>query len=338
MRIPRTLALLGLGPALLLAQQPSKPAPDLEADAQPTIRTEVDVVNVLATVRNKQGGLVGNLNKEDFLVGEDGKPQTIRYFTRETDLPLTIGLLVDVSRSQERLIDIERDAASQFFTQMLRQKDLAFLISFGQECELLQDYTGSPRLLREGLNGLKVSAPAYAGPMQMPGPVPTVYQARGTVLFDAVYLAAAEKLKGQVGRKVLVLITDGVDQGSRLKIQDALKASQMADAVIYSIDYADPSAYGGFRGFGLGGGGEGDLRRMSDDTGGHVFKVDRRHTLMDAFKQIQEEMRSQYAIGYTPANSVKDGGFRKIEIKTQNKELKVQARKGYFATRPEEQP
>jgi len=111
------------------------------------------VVSILASVRNKQGGLVGNLAKEDFLLSEDGKPQTIKYFSRETDLPLTIGLLVDVSASQERLIDIEKDAASQFFTHMLRQKDMAFLISFGEECELLQDYTNSARLLRAGSRG-----------------------------------------------------------------------------------------------------------------------------------------------------------------------------------------
>ncbi len=331
------LLAFALGSALLLAQQPSKPL-EPEPDAQPTIRTEVDLVNVLASVRNKNGGLVGNLNKEDFSLTENGKAQEIRYFTRETDLPLTIGLLVDVSRSQERLIDIEREAASQFFSQMLRPKDLAFLISFGEECELLQDYTSSAKLLRAGLNGLKVNAPVSAGPVGMPGPVPTVYTPRGTVLYDAIYLAAADKLKGQVGRKVLVLITDGVDQGSRLKIEDALRASQMADAVIYSIDYSDPSAYGGGGLVFGGGGGEAYLKRLSDDTGGRVFKVSRKHTLSDAFTEIQEEMRSQYAIAYTPSNDVKDGSFRKIELKTREKDLKVQARKGYFATKPEEQP
>jgi VWFA-related protein len=315
--------------AVMLAQEP---------DTQPSIKVEVDVVSVLASVRNKQGGLVGNLTKDSFLLSEDGKPQTIKYFTRETDLPLTIGLLVDVSRSQERLIDTERDAASQFFSQVLRAKDMAFLISFGEECELLQDYTGSARLLRAGLSGLKVNAPVgVLSPT--PGPVPTIYQPRGTVLYDAVFLAADEKLKGQVGRKVLVLITDGVDMGSRLKISDALRAAQKADAIIYSIDYEDPSAYGG-GGFGirLGGGmGESELRKMSEQTGGRVFKVSRKHPLNEAFAEIQEEMRSQYAMGYTPINGVRDGSFRHIDIKTTDKDLKVQARKGYFASRPEEQ-
>ena len=328
-----TLGLLVLSAATLA------PLAAQEPDTAPPIKVEVDVVSVLASVRNKQGGLVGNLAKDDFLLSEDGKPQTIKYFTRETDLPLTIGLLVDVSASQGRLIDIEKDAASQFFTHMLRQKDMAFLISFGEECELLQDYTNSARLLRDGLTGLKVNAPVgtYAG---RPGPVPTVYQPRGTVLYDAVFLAADEKLKGQVGRKVLVLITDGVDEGSRLKIEDALRAAQKADAVVYSIDYSDPGFYGG-RGFGLGMGmggvGESALRRMSEPTGGRVFKVDRKHPLEEVFQEIQEEMRSQYAIGYTPTNGVRDGSFRHIDIKTGNKDLKVQARKGYYASKPEEE-
>jgi VWFA-related protein len=325
-----TLGLLVLSAvtlAPLVAQEPDTEAP---------IKVEVSVVSVLASVRNKQGALVGNLAKDDFLLSEDGKPQTIKYFTRETDLPLTIGLLVDVSASQERLIDIEKDAASQFFTHMLRQKDMAFLISFGEECELLQDYTNSARLLRGGLTGLKVNAPV--GTLsRMPGPVPTVYQPRGTVLYDAVFLAADEKLKGQVGRKVLVLITDGVDEGSRLKLEDALRAAQKADAVVYSIDYSDPGAYGG-RGFGLGMGGAGEsaLKRMSEPTGGQVFRVDRKHPLDEVFHEIQEEMRSQYAIGYTPINGVRDGSFRRIELRTSNKDLKVQARKGYYASKPEE--
>ncbi|MGA2327514.1 MAG: VWA domain-containing protein [Bryobacteraceae bacterium] len=323
----RLLILSAVTLAPMLAQEP---------DTQPTIKVEVDVVSVLASVRNKQGGLVGNLAKDAFVLSEDGKPQTIKYFTRETDLPLTIGLLVDVSRSQERLIDIERDAASQFFSQVLHPKDLAFLISFGEECELLQDYTSSARLLRAGLSGLKVNAPV-AALSRMPGPVPTVYQPRGTVLYDAVFLAADEKLRGQVGRKVLVLVTDGVDMGSRLKIEDALRSSQKADAIIYSIDYEDPSAYGGRFGLGIGGGmGESTLRRMSEQTGGRVFRIGRKHPLSEAFEEIQAEMRSQYAIGYTPINPVRDGSFRRIDLKTTDKDLKVQARKGYFASKPEE--
>ena len=316
-------ALVSLG---LAAQQPPKPAEELPAP----IRVDVSLVNVLASVRDKHGGLVGNLTKDDFVVLEDGKPQEIKYFTRETDLPLTIGLLVDVSASQENLIGIERDAAFRFFSQVLRKKDEAFLISFGEEAELLQDFTSSPKLLQAGLDQLRVSS-GVSG--LHPGPVPTMSQPRGTVLFDATYLAANEKLKREVGRKAIVLITDGEDQGSRLRREEAIEAAQKADAVIYSIYYADTGFYsrGGFFSHVS----DGDLRKMSDETGGHVFHVDRKHDLASVFKELQDEMRSQYAIGYTPANDKKDGSYRHLEIKAKSKDLKVQARKGYYAVKPE---
>jgi VWFA-related protein len=294
-----------------------------------TIKVDVDLVNIFFTVRSKHGGLVGNLEKNDFTLFEDNKQQEIKYFARQTDLPLTIGLLIDVSASQGNLIGVEQQAASQFFSSVLRPKDLAFLISFGAEAELLQDYTSSPKLLRAGLEGLKVNS--STGGLH-PGPVPTVYQPRGTILYDAVYLAASEQLKGQVGRKVLVLITDGEDQGSRYKIQEAIEAAQKADAIIYGIYYVDRQFYsrGGFT---FGGVSDAALRRMAEETGGHVFAVDRKYTLQEIFQQLQDEMRSQYSIGYTPTNDRKDGTFRRIDIRTTDKELKVQARKGYYATR-----
>jgi VWFA-related protein len=313
----RILSLLTLG-SVLLAQDPL-----------PSIKVDVDLVSILTSVRDKRGALIPTLQKEDFTILEDGKAQPIKYFTKETDLPLTIGLLVDVSGSQRNLIDIERSAASQFFREVLRKKDLAFLISFGEETELLQDYTGSPRLLTEGLGQLRVSS-GVSG--IHPGPVPTIGSPRGTVLYDAIYLAANEKLKGEVGRKVIVVITDGVDQGSRLSRNQAIEAAQKSDAVIYSIDYSDPHAYGPF---GMGGGGEGELRKMSDETGGRVYKVDRKHTLDDVFKELQDEMRSQYSIAYTPTNEMKDGGYRHLEVRLANKDLKAQARKGYYAIKPE---
>ncbi len=305
-------------------QSPQEPPP-------PSIKVDVNVVNVLFNVRDKRGGLIGNLDKDSFTISEEGKSQEIKYFTRENDLPMTIGLLIDVSASQENLIGIEQQAAYAFFGQVLRPKDLAFLISFGSDADLLQDYTNSPKLLREGLKDLKVNS--SVGGLH-PGPVPTVYQPRGTILYDAVYLAAHDQLKGQVGRKALVMITDGGDQGSRYKIQEAIEAAQKADAVLYSIYYVDQGWYmqhGG--GLSFGGGCEGCLKRMSDETGGQVYKVDRHHTLEDVFKEIQQAMRSQYSIGYVPVNSARDNSFRRIEIKIKNSnDYKVQARKGYYAT------
>ena len=327
--VMRLALVLALGAVGLAQTPPQQKVPD----DLPTIKVDVDVVNILAAVRDKKGALVPNLEQADFTVLEDGKPQSIKYFTRETDLPLTIGLLIDVSASQGNLIQIERDAAAQFFTQVLRKKDEAFLLSFGEEAELLQDYTNSAKLLIAGMRDLRVSS--GVGGLG-PGPVPTAGQPRGTVLYDAVYLAAHEKLRGEVGRKVIVVITDGVDEGSRLPISEALAEAQKADAVIYSIEYEDPAFYS--RGFGIslgGGAGASALHKLSDDTGGHVYRVDRKNTLDVVFKELQDEMRSQYSIGYTPLNDTKDGSYRKLDIKLSNKDLKAQARKGYYAIKTE---
>jgi len=314
----RLIALL-LASAALFAQE-----------EQPTIKVEVNLVNILFNVRDKRGGLVGDLSKDNFKIYEDGKEQQVKYFTRETNLPLTIGLLIDVSASQGNLIDIERNAASQFFGKVLRKQDLAFLISFGSDAELLQDYTSSPRLLQAGLNGLQVNSDVGG---VGPGPVPTISQPRGTILYDAVYLAAHDQLKGQVGRKVLVLITDGEDQGSRYNIQTAIEAAQRADAIIYGFYYVDRGFYLS-HGMIFAGGSDSTLKRMAEETGGHDFHVDRKMSLQDAFDELNAEMRSQYAIGYEPTNASKDGTFRRIEIRTDNKDWKVQARKGYYASNP----
>lgn len=321
MRFLRAAALLLAG-SLAFAQN-DKPAEDV-----PSISVEVNLVNILCSVRDRHGALIPNLSKEDFIVLEDGKPQEIKYFTRETDLPLTIGLLIDVSASQQNLIDIEKRAAYQFFSHVLRKKDEAFLISFGSEAELLQDYTGSPKLLEAGLEGLHVNSDA--GGLH-PGPVPTVYQPRGTVLFDAVFLAAHDKLTSEVGRKVLVLITDGEDQGSRLSKREAIEAAQKANAVIYSIYYVDRAFYARHGAY-FGGVSDGDLKKMSEETGGRVFHVDRKNTLESVFDQLQAEMRSQYSIGYSSTNGKQDGTYRHLEIHTRDKDLKAQARKGYYAT------
>ena len=326
------LFLAGLLATLLVpAQQPQSQKPAEPEDITPSIKVDVDVVNVLVSVRNKAGGLVGNLSKDDFTLVEDGKPQTIKYFTRDTDIPLTIGLLIDISGSQARLIEDERRAAYQFFSQVLRKKDMAFLISFGPECELLQDFTNSPRLLQSALEGLHVES--GVGGLH-PGPVPSGGTPRGTVLYDAVYLGASDRLQKEVGRKAMVLITDGVDQGSRLKKEAAIEAAQKADSIIYGIYYVDRAAYFGHGGFGMGVS-DGPLRQMSEETGGRLLRVDGKHTLNDIFNQIQEEMRSQYSIGFTSTNPRKDGSFRRLEIKTKDKVQKVQARKGYYAMPPD---
>jgi VWFA-related protein len=308
--------------SVLLVTAAMAQEPAVRPDQETVIKVDVELVTVVASVRGKNGALVGNLEQKDFRIFEDGKEQQIKTFTRETDLPLTIGLLVDVSGSQQRLIETERRAADQFLSSVLTRKDLAFLISFGYEAELLQDSTNSIRLLREGLRQLRLNMPVGG---VHPGPVPTAPRA-GTILYDAVFLAADERLKGEAGRKAIVVITDGVDTGSRKSRDEAIEAAHRADAMIYSIYYSDAMMFGG--------GGDGVLKRMSGDTGGRVFYVDRKHTLEEAFRQIQEEMRSQYVITYSPSNDKKDGGFRRIEFRMSGKDYKVQARRGYYAPEP----
>jgi VWFA-related protein len=293
--------------------------------ADAPIKVDVDVVNLYCSVRNKQNALISNLEKNDFTLAEDGTQQTIKYFTRETDLPLTIGLLVDVSNSQANLIEIERRAASSFFESVLRKKDEAFLLSFGADSELLQDLTGLPRDLQQGLNRMKLNG-GFSGINS--GPVPTATHPRGTVLYDAVYLAANDVLSKEVGRKAIVLITDGEDEGSTETENAAIEAAQKADAIIYGILYVDRQFYGGLN---FGYSGEGVLKHMSEETGGRLFRVDRKNSLQSIFEQIQQEMRTQYAIGYTPTNDNRDGSYRKIDLRASSKDLKVQVRKGYYA-------
>jgi VWFA-related protein len=312
--------LLPVSLALLLAA-PAFPQEDV-------IKVDVDIVNVLFNARTKKNGIVGGLTKDDFEIYEDGKKQDIKYFTRENNLPLTIGMLVDVSMSQEFLIDQEKQSAIQFLQRVLRKEDLAFLMSFGSEAELLQDYTNSVKLLRAGLDSLRLSgSPGAYSPTG--SPVPTAGTPRGTILYDAVFLAAADQLKSQVGRKVIILITDGMDQGSRYTRDKAIEGAQKSDAIIYSIFHADYRR-GGFYYRPS----PGDLTRMSNETGGRMFEAGR-NDLNAIFKEIEEDVRSQYTIGYTPSNPNKDGTFRKIEIRPKNKELKIYARKGYYAIKPE---
>lgn len=339
----KALLCFAIGAACLLANgqtgQSTGPGPDQDqgsSQASPTIRVNVELVNILFTVRAKKGGqLIPNLEKNNFQIYEDSKPQTIQRFSRETDLPLTLGLLIDISASQERLVDIERQAASAFFSSVIRKKDEAFLISFGKDTNLLQDYTSSPRLLSAALDDLRGDGQT---PMISRGPIPNVNTGpvpisgtpKGTLLFDAVYLASNEKLKSEVGRKALILITDGEDQGSYYKLHDAVEAAQKADAILYSIYYVDRGFY--MQAGMWGGGGKHDLDKMSEETGGHVFTVDKKHPLSEVFNEIQEELRNQYSIGYESTNPKRDGSFRHIEIKVDNSEYRAQARDGYYAT------
>ncbi len=312
---------------------PHEEAPQ-DQDKEATIKVDVNLVNILYSVKAKKGGaLIPNLEQKDFTVFEDGKQQKVQRFTRETDLPITLGLLIDISLSQENLVGIEREAGSAFFENVIRKKDEAFVISFGKDINLLQDMTSSVRQLTHSLDDLRPDAetPMMGRVPVNTGPIPQTGTPKGTLLYDAVVLASNEKLTGEVGRKALILITDGDDEGSTYDRKAAIEAAQKADAIIFSIYYVDRAFYAR-RGMGFGGGGEGELKRMSDETGGQVFTVSAKHPLSEVFKEIQEELRNQYSIAYSPEKAERDGTFRHIDIKVDNSDYRVQARNGYYAT------
>lgn len=299
----------------------TKPAEDKPAA---TFKANVDIVNLLFNTKDKSGHLMPNLLKDDFQVFEDGKAQTIKYFKAESDLPLTIGILLDTSYSMDRVLPIEKEVGAQFLQRMLRPTDEAFLISFDVNVDLLQDFTNNGRDIRKGMDAAKINAGGGAGglPGIGQGPVP-ISNPKGTLLYDAVYLATHDKLRSEVGRKALILLTDGEDQGSQLKLPDALEAAQKSDAIIYVLLISDSGVA-----FGTGGG---LMKKLCEETGGRVIHVgNNQDKLQKAFDQISEELRSQYSIGYTPTNDKHDGTFRKVEIKTKEG-FKVQTRKGYYA-------
>jgi VWFA-related protein len=325
------LALAALAP-LSLAQQSSEPTQSQQpADQNPseTLKINVNVVQLFFNVKDKKGGLIPNLKKEDFEIAEDGKPQTIKYFTAETNLPLTIGMMIDASGSQRNVIDMEKEVGGAFLRQILTDKDEAFVISFDITVDLLQDFTRDTKRLQTALNKAKVNVDYTSGgiPGMGGGPVPT-QNAPGTLLYDAVYLSAHDMLAKEVGRKAMILLTDGQDEGSRLKIQDAIEAAQKADAIVYVLLCADRGFYGG-----IGYSGEGDMRKLTEQTGGRVINVGNKFDkLKEAFDQIAQELRSQYIVGYVPTNINLDGTYRKLEIKSKQN-YKIQARSGYYAGR-----
>jgi VWFA-related protein len=285
---------------------------------QPVFSTDVKVVNVLATVRNKTGALVGNLSQDDFVVAEDGRPQTIRYFARETDLPLSLGLMVDTSGSQRRVMDAERGACLRFFDQVVREKkDQVFIMQFDSTVQMKQDLTSSVGKLDDALAFVDTETNSQ---VQRRG-------GSGTLLYDAMASAADEVMRKLTGRKALIVLSDGVDFGSDGTLQDAVDAALRADTLIYSILYADPGAYGGF------GGRDGRrvLERMSNESGGGFFEVSKKQTIDQIFEILQDELRNQYSLGYVSDKPATISEFRAIELTVRPKGLVVQARRRYWA-------
>jgi VWFA-related protein len=294
----------------------------------PTFSTEVKVVNLLANVRGKNGELIRDLAKEDFLLSEDGRPQTIRYFARETELPLTIGLMVDTSMSQGRVIEAERAASYRFADQVLREdKDRVFVVQFDMSVEIRQKLTSSRRDLEKALETVNTPSNRQLE-LQRNG---------GTLLYEAVGIAARDIMRRQEGRKALIVLSDGVDFGSEIPVSTAIEEAQRSDTLIYSIVFSDATFYGGSLG-GLPGGigepnGRAVLERMSRETGGSCFEVSKRLSLEQIFHAIQDELRSQYSLGFVSDQPVRISEFRKLQLKMKNKNLAVQSQTRYWAQR-----
>jgi VWFA-related protein len=344
---------------LLVAQDAQSPA---------SFSTDVNVVNVFATVRDKHGEIVQNLTKDDFLLQEDGRPQTIRYFSRQSDLPLTLGLLVDTSGSERRMLGTEKQASLSFLEQVLRpDRDKAFLIHFDREVELLQDLTASRARLEKALDLL--DQPQWAASNQTGGNPGSggssgsgggwggqggghhrMHGGGGTAFFDAVYLGSHDLMASQTGRKALIMLTDGEDNASKISIDQAIDSAQRADTLAYSIRIADeePQLTRGFAGPGMGRhggwGGSGPygrgptvphvdgkkiLQQISKQTGGGYFEASKKKPVDEIYRQIEEELRNEYSIGYTPDRTATQG-YRKIQLAVKQKGMIVQAREGYY--------
>jgi VWFA-related protein len=282
----------------------------LRAQDVPTFSTDVKLVTVLATVTDRKGEIVRNLTKDDFLLLEDKRPQTIRYFSQESDLPLTLGLMVDTSMSQRRVLDAERGASYRFIETVLRpNKDQVFLMQFDFRIFMRQPLTSSLRQLSDSLP--YVDTPTFRQLQAQSG--------GGTLLYDAIVTASQDVMLNRTGRKALILLTDGEDNGSDAGVAEAIDAAQRADTLIYSILFADQ------------GDGRRPLQRMAKETGGSFFEVSKKDSIDQIFASIQEELRSQYSLAYVSDKPLVTNEFRHIQLTARQKTLVVQARDRYFA-------
>ena len=326
LRANKTLIVVPACCLLFLPHTVSQPQSQQQEQAPPPpaaqLKVSVNVVNVYAVVHDKKR-LVPDLTQGDFEVTEDNVPQTIKYFSKQTDTPLTLVLAVDTSPSQGRVLPGEQAASKLFASEVLRPKDAFAVIHFDVDVELLQDFTSDVGYLDRAIDETQING-GGGGPM--PGTFPTTGGA--THLYDAVYLASHDMLSNESGRKVIILVTDGEDEGSKLTLNQGLDAAQKADVIIYSILLADRGFY--MRG-GLGYGGEGVLNKLSSETGGRVIRASNSRDTSEAFEEIAKELRTQYLLGYTPSNKNNDGSFRHIKVRATQGNYNVQARRGYYA-------
>jgi len=309
------------------------PSPDEESVA--TFKLQVNLVDVFFTVKDKSGNLVPHLNKDDCTVSEDKTAQKLKNFVAETNQPLTLGILLDTSGSQQRVLPLEQQVGGQFLERIMRTKDEAFLLSFDVNVDLLQDFTNSAHQLSHAMNKAEINTAGGNGAGGIPGAgggtIPSIGAPKGTLLYDAVYMASNEKMTQETGRKAMILLTDGEDEGSTRKITEAIAAAQRSNVLVYVILIADRGFYGGF-----GYSGYSAMKKLTEETGGRLIDVGNNGNKLEAaFQQIEDELRTQYVASYTPSNTKLDGTFRHIDVACHGDGMKVQVRKGYFATPPQ---
>lgn len=307
--------------ATMVALTVTAPAMPQEPPAQgQTIKTQVSLVNIFATVRDKNKRIVGDLKQEDFKIEENSQDQKIAFFSKEVALPITLALLLDTSGSEQDMLGAIQQAGSSFLNRVLRKGDEALVMSFDSDIDLLSDFTDDRGQLDRAVHKSRINIPSGGSIGGNPGPIGS-RQITGTALYDAIYLACSEKLDTEAGRKAIVIVTDAQDEGSKVRIEEAIEAAQRTDTVIHIILVSDPR-YGA---------NSGAARKLAEETGGRVLVANNEKKLMQAFDEISEELRNQYTLGYYPTNGEHDGKFRKIKIETANHDLKVLARKGYYA-------
>jgi VWFA-related protein len=283
--------------------------------AQQPIRIEVNLVNLFATVRDKKSKqIVSSLEQNDFNVSEDGVPQKISFFSKDSKLPVTLGLLLDTSGSEQYTLGAEQDAATRFLQRIMRKGDLTSVFSFDTDTDLLADFTDDLGILDRAIRRARINTPGAQGPLARDVP--------GTVFYDAVYLACHDKLAGEAGRKALIILTDAQDEGSQLRVQDAIETAQRTDTVVHILLIGDPYHFNV---------NEGVAKKLTDETGGRTILVRGEKNLEQAFDQISDELRSQYTIGYTSTNQARDGSYRKVKLEATRKDLDVLTRRGYYA-------
>jgi len=310
--------------ALVLAVPSLPQAPPQPAGQAPIIKAEVSLVNLFATVRDKNKRIVTDLKQDDFKVFEDGHEEKISFFSKEMQLPITLGLLLDTSGSEQYMLGAIQDAGDRFLHRVLKKGDEAMIISFDTDVDLLADFTDDYSILKRAINKARINTPGGGYAAGNPGPVGNANMV-GTALYDAIYLACADKLNGEAGRKAIVIVTDAEDTGSKTRLEEAIEAAQRPEPVIHVLFVADRANFGGGR--------QDVAHKLTEETGGRMIVVNSEKKLEEAFDQISEELRSQYTIGYYPTNNSKDGKFRKIRVDAENKEYKILARKGYYAPR-----